>query len=241
MVKESEEALHDTINAFTFGDEADKLALCVALGNLHPDAVGIAGVAVLEAAIEAESRNEKGRKAKVAELLHDIMRVDEYLRRMDDLIREVEANIAAMIARRDELRRLSQDAFECVFEADRLNDAILDGISEQERVELVALLGPEARNASADELRVLLDEEKKRSQSEGNRLSAEADDVAKSIDAEKGHLNTIKSLREEYTSASPERRAQIEDELDRLHPPEELPANIEREVETAPEFTVAFP
>lgn len=241
MVKKIFEAAVTGREPPEFGHDAANFAQAVSFGNLHPDAVAIAGHAALSSAVDTQRLTVREKDQKAREFMLQIARVDAYLSRMDDIISSTEANFAVLVERRIEFARLAQEAYERSFEADDLIKAIKDGISPEERERLIELLGPEAATASADELTKALVAEKAKSESKGDELNSEAERVAHMIDEQQERLDALRELRDEYKNATLERRQQIEEAVDKMNDPKSRTAHAEYAVSANPNFNVIFP
>jgi len=224
-----------------FGHDANHLAQAVSMGNLIPNAVAIAGKAALTSAIDSQRLTIREKDEKAREFILQIVRVNSYLLSIGKLIKDLEAEIAALSERFMEINRLAQEAYERSFEADDLIKAINDGISPEEHARLIALLGPEAANASIEELLPMLEAQEKTDIAAGDDFTAEAEWIEVKIDKRRSKLSKVEDLRDEYEHALPERRTQIEDTLDEMAGAEPSHQAIESAVTATPDFNVVLP
>ena len=89
-----------------------------------------------------EGRRKREAQAALARALREL---EDWIERLDEIIEELGLEIARLTAK-------MQQHFDNAHEAEDLLEDIQDGISEEERQRIVALLGPEAKNKTKEEL-----------------------------------------------------------------------------------------
>lgn len=195
---------------------AKALELMVAAGNLDAEDLSLSGTAIIENARAREgSDGDQGKRGDG--LMLELQRTHEYLDRLDTLIAETQAKIELLEAQRAEALRLAGVAFELAIEADELIDTLADGVSPEERKQLIELLGPEAADASPEELLILLEAFREGQNATGRSHSNEASDLDRQLAQEREQLDRYLKARDKYANAqSPEERAEIETSLDKF-------------------------
>lgn len=208
MVKSLFNGSAAVLNAVKLESVAQNLAMLVESGSIAPDTVSIAGFASLSEAVERSPLINKNEK-KQDDLFHALLAKDEYLRRMNAAIAELEQQIIELEEKRFELLEMAQEAYELAFEAEELSSLITDGISDNERERLVKLLGEDARDASIEELQSMLEEAHENFTELGDKYSQDASDILEKENAKSRELEELIKARDVYLHSSPEKREAI--------------------------------
>jgi len=197
----------------TFGASAKALEKMVAMGNLAPEAAALSGLVEIE---DARKRidPEAERRKRTDEFMLEIERTRDFLDRLEARIAETKQIIEELKAQRIEAMRIAEEAFARAIEADELIDAIDDGVSAEERQQLIELLGPEAADASPEELIVLLKAFRDKNNQTGREQTGKAADLEERIERERDKYDRLRDERDAYFKAdTPEAKAAIEDRV----------------------------
>lgn len=186
------------------GDNHDHLKQAVIMGHLDADDVSIHATAEMKAA-ELRSAEKTARDSDKDEFVLQLQAVNDYLDRIDQVITQMEADIAELERRRIEAQQAADEAFERMHEAEDLLELMEDGVSDNERQRAKQLLGNKSDNASDEQLILLLHAYTQEQQSVGHQESQEAEELAQRIREDKQNLDHLKQERDAYREAkSPE-------------------------------------
>lgn len=190
--------------------ELSNIEHAVQMGSMDIDQVNLTQSATLTSARMDERSQEKRRKDDKG-LTDELRRVNEYLDKIDRLIAESQERIAELEAKREEATHEAQEAFSRMHELEDLLEDIKDGISPEERKRLIELLGPEAQNASDEDLETLIQLQIERERQQGLDKTQKIKDLDAQIQAERERLEKLEQERDSYeTASSPEEREAIE-------------------------------
>lgn len=184
----------------------------VRMDNLEEDTLNFenaSGTAPLTSAVQKKDKN--------ASLLQQLHEVNEFLKRLDAHLEELQAIIDDLNRQRAEALAASQEAFDQMHEAEDLIADIQDGISDDERIRLIELLGDEAQNASIEELTLLLHFHYDRERQQGLDRLKEAEQLEKEIQEQQAIRDQLLEDRNNYALAeNPRIKQGIEDRLSPL-------------------------
>lgn len=110
-----------------------------------------------------EGRRKREAQAALARALREL---EDWIERLDEIIEELGLEIARLTAK-------MQQHFDNAHEAEDLLEDIQDGISEEERQRIVALLGPEAKGKTKEELDDLITQYIASERAQGRETDAE--------------------------------------------------------------------
>lgn len=140
--------------------------------------------------------------------------MNTFLAHLNAQIAEIEALIKELHIQREVALIQAHEAFGRMHIAEDLLVDIQDGISSYERKRLIELLGPQAQDASVDEIAVLLQLQIAQDRHDGLDKTNEAEEIEKRIYAEQDRCNKLKDQRDSYEAAnSPEERQAIQQEI----------------------------
>ena len=197
----------DTDKALTLLEQA------VRMGLLGADEVTVAS----SAAIEASKQDHDGLKAKKAayrDLMVQLNSVNDFLKQIDLMIAEAEANMERLLSEQASALADAEIAFERMHEAEDLLAGISDGISPDERLRLIELLGANAEYATAEELAIMLQQDMNSSHEIGLNKTEEAERLEEKIRVQQELTEKLRSERDAYEKAqTPEERRVIEDRV----------------------------
>ena len=110
-----------------------------------------------------EGRRKREAQAALARALREL---EDWIERLDEIIEELGLEIARLTAK-------MQQHFDNAHEAEDLLEAIQDDVSEEERQRIVALLGPEAKDKTKEELDDLITQYIASERAQGRETDAE--------------------------------------------------------------------
>ena len=199
----------------------EQLEQLVRMGTLDANEVSITASAAIATA-QKDSDTGREREKSYRDLMMQLDSVNEFLKRLDTMIAEAEAELALLLARQAEALIQAEFAFDRMHEAEDLMNDIRDGISSDERLRLIELIGVDPENMTVEELTILLQDEMRTSHKDGLDKTDEAEGIEKEIQAERDWLENARAQREAYANANTaEERRAIEAAMPELSPKDE--------------------
>ena len=199
------------------GDETDStknIEQAVRMGNLEADALSFGSSADLanSSVNQSEARRKKERDHG---LILELQGVDQFLKRLEASIAALEAQLNELRLKRDEARLASDTAFNQMHQAEELMQNLKDGVSAEERQQLIKMLGPDAKDAPSHELILMLQAHIAEQRLIGLDNSEKADALDQRIAEDQQILDALKAEQAAYESAnSPEERVAIQQRVE---------------------------
>lgn len=170
----------------------------VQMGNLEPEALSFSGIAGLEDGLRNDPK--KADRDRV-DLLLQLQAVQRYLAVLEEQLAALAQEIYRLNKLRQEKLALTQQAFDQMHEAEDLIDDIADGVSPEERQRLIELLGDCDKDASADELIILLEMQIQKQFELGKSLTSEVDELEKRIAEKQREHDDLQAVRDQIAQS----------------------------------------
>lgn len=156
-----------------------------------------------------EGRRKREAQAALARALREL---EDWIERLDEIIEELGLEIARLTAK-------MQQHFDNAHEAEDLLEDIQDGVSEDERQRIVALLGPEAKGKTKEELNDLITQYIASERALGQETNAEREAKERERQRVQEERNQAAEhhadLQERARNTPPEGYAQLREETER--------------------------
>lgn len=167
---------------------------------LDPKAVTIASSAVIETA-SLDQDDALIKKQSVIDWFLQNQIIDDYLKMLDRLIEELEERIALLRVEYALLKVEALAAFDQMHGYQDLLKDIGDGISAEERQRLIDVYGEKAKDATAEELAIMLQADIDRAHQIGINKDEKADKVKQALEEEEERYRQIVEQRSNYENA----------------------------------------
>lgn len=195
-------------------DEAENstknIEQAVRMENLEADAISVGSSADVANSKVSQSQVRRKRERN-HDLILELQAVDQFLERLEASIAALEAQLNELRQKRDEIRLASDSAFNQMHLAEELMQNLRDGVSSEERHQLIKILGPDANDASSHELILLLQTHITEQRQIGLDNSEKADALDQRIAEDQKILDALKAEQAAYESASsPDERTAIQ-------------------------------
>lgn len=195
----------------TYEKAVERLIQNVRSSIIDAEDTSISGNAELKA-VEIAKADIREKQKQQKDLIRQVQQTDDFLNRLDERLAELYAQRAELLLQQELLRQRAQEAFERMERADELHQLTQDGISEEERIWIIQLLGEEYANSTDQELQDQLLQRREAEQQAGIKADEQANSLnEKIVDLEQqiDRTHTAKTRYEE--ASSDEKKAAIKE------------------------------